>query len=186
MNPRSGSNETNTELKPPHPWLQKHYQEKRERTVRLVKAAVDQLMSEKQVVTIEAICHKSAEVDMEGRGVKKSAILVNTEAHAYYQQHSTSYRALQSRKRQGSKKGRPLAPTVQPMRIDPTRDVDRVRYRYLQKTKSDLVERLLLVEEAYAESQQQLARLQFEWVEKQQHQREKTPQQQQSTGQTGQ
>ena len=38
MSHPSRSNETNDEPKLPHPWLQKHYQEKRERTVRLVKA----------------------------------------------------------------------------------------------------------------------------------------------------
>src|SRR2546421_12649691 len=116
-----------------HPWLQKHYQEKRERTIRLVKATVDQLVKEKQTVTIEAICHKSAEIDPEGRGVKKSALLENQEAHAYYREHSTSYRAAQTRKRT-SKTARASA-QAHPLRIDPRRDVDRVRYRYLQMTK---------------------------------------------------
>src|SRR5713101_461868 len=82
-----------------HPWLQKHYQEKRERTIHLVKATVDQLVKEKQTVTIEAICHKSAQIDEEGRGVKKSAVLENQEAHAYYRAHSASYRAAAARNR---------------------------------------------------------------------------------------
>src|SRR5258708_25320255 len=85
----------------PHPWLQKHYQQKRERTVRLVKATVDQLVKEGQAVTIEAICRKSVQVDAEGRGVKKSALLENQEAHAYYREHSASYQAAQARKRSG-------------------------------------------------------------------------------------
>ena len=81
--------------KEPHPWLIKHYEEKRLRTIRLVKAAVDRLLSEKQTVTIEAICRKSTELDPEGRGVKKSSILENTVAHADYREHSTSYRISQ-------------------------------------------------------------------------------------------
>src|SRR5260370_8662517 len=90
------SNETTNSMREPHPWLQKHYQEKRERTVRLVKAAVDQLVQERQTVTIEAICRRSIEIDPESKGVKKSAILENQEPHAYYRQHSTSYPTTQA------------------------------------------------------------------------------------------
>ncbi len=167
MSHPSRSNETNDEPRQPHPWLQKHYQEKRERTVRLVKATVDQLVKEKQTVTMEAICHKSAEIDAEGRGVKKSALLENQEAHAYYRAHSASYRAAQTRKRTG--KAARTSAQAHPLRIDPQRDGDRARYRYLQMTKSEIVERLLTVEQAYAELTEQQARLQFAWAEREQH-----------------
>jgi hypothetical protein len=167
MSHPSRSHETNDEPRQPHPWLQKHYQEKRERTVRLVKATVDQLVKEKQTVTIEAICHKSAEIDAEGRGVKKSALLENQEAHAYYRAHSASYRAAQTRKRTG--KAARTSAQAHPLRIDPQRDGDRARYRYLQMTKSEIVERLLTVEQAYAELAEQQARLQFAWAEREQH-----------------
>jgi hypothetical protein len=135
--------------------------------VRLVKAAVNQLVEEKQTVTIEAICRKSAEMDAEGRGVKKSALLENQEAHAYYREHSTSYRAAQTRKRTG--KGARASVQVHPLRLDPQRDVGRARYRYLQMTKPEIVERLLQVEQAYAELAEQQARLQFAWAEREQH-----------------
>jgi hypothetical protein len=118
-------------------------------------------------VTIEAICHKSAEIDAEGRGVKKSALLENQEAHAYYRAHSASYRAAQTRKRTG--KAARTSAQAHPLRIDPRRDVDRVRYRYLQMTKPEVVERLLTVEQAYAELVEQQARLQFAWAEREQH-----------------
>jgi hypothetical protein len=110
----------------------------------------------------------STTVDVEGRGVKKSAILENPEAHAYYREHSTSYRAAQDRKRPGKRKGQQPARSAVPLRIDPNRDVDRVRYRYWQMTKDELIERLLRVEQAYAEVQQQFARLQFQLVEQEQ------------------
>jgi hypothetical protein len=48
---------------------------------------------------------------------------------------------------------------------DPGRDPGAVRRRYLRERKPDLVERLLFVEQAYIESQQQLAQLQFALVE---------------------
>jgi hypothetical protein len=165
-----------SEPKQPHPWLIKHYEEKRLRTIRLVKAAVDRLLSEKQTVTIEAICRKSAELDSEGRGVKKSSILENPVAHAYYREHSASYRIAQGRKGRTRRKGQPAEVPAPPkqLRVDPKRDVERVRYRYLQLTKHEIVERLLMVEQFYAENQEQLARLQFEMAEMQLYQREAT------------
>jgi len=137
---------------------------------------VDRLLSEKQTVTIEAICRKSAELDTEGRGVKKSSILENPVAHAYYREHSTSYRISQGRKgRTGRKKQRVEGSiSSKPLRIDPERDVERARYRYMQQTKQEIVERLLLVEQYYAENQEQLARLQFELAEIQLSKREAT------------
>lgn len=155
------SNQGPNNTREPHPWLQKHYQEKRERTVRLVKATVDQLVKEQQAVTIEAICRKSIECDPEHRGVKKSAILENPEAHAYYRQHSTSYKAAQARKRRGHL----IVSATRSLRIDSQRNVERTRYRYMQMTKPQIIERLLMVEQAYAELEQQQARLQFEWLE---------------------
>jgi len=155
-------NQESEGVREPRPWLQKHYQEKRERTIRLVKAAVDQLIKEQQTVTIEAICRKSVEVDPDHRGVKKSAVLENPQAHAYYRQHSNSYLVAQARKRTG--KSAPVKAV--PERIDPRRDVDRARYRYLQMTKPELVERLLTVEQAYADLAEQQASLQFMWAER--------------------
>ena len=114
-------------------------------------------------MTIEAICHKSVEIDAEDQGVKKSAVLENQEAYAYYREHSASYRAAQTRKRTGKAARTSVQP--HPLRIDPHRDVDRARYRYLQMTKPEIVERLLTVEQAYAELAEQQARLQFAWVE---------------------
>jgi hypothetical protein len=166
-NPNSGSKQEMNEQKKPHPWLKKHYEEKRQRTVRLVKASVDQLVKEEQTVTIEAICRTSVQIDREGRGVKKSALLENQEAPAYYREHSASYRAAQAH-RQTSKVAKALAP-AHPLRIDPQRDVNRARYRYLQMTKPEIVERLLQVEQAYAELSEQQARLQFAWAEREEH-----------------
>ncbi len=138
----------------------------------LVKASVDQLVKEGKIVTIDAICRVSLGLDPEGRGVKKSSILENPETHTYYRQHSTSYQAAQAHKRQGARKGDFAARPTLPLRIDPNRDVERVRYRYLQMTKSDMVERLLMVEQAYAEAHQQLAQLQFQLIEREQQREE--------------
>jgi len=70
---------------------------------------------------------------------------------------------MKQRNRKQRKK--PSTPASQPLRIDPNRDVDRARYRYLQMTKPEIVEHLLIVEQAYAEVHQQLAQLQFQLME---------------------
>src|SRR6266700_5061342 len=88
---------SNTTPEQDRPWLQQHYQAVRERTVRLVKAAVDRLVKDGRAVTIEAICQQSQQLDPQGRGIKKAGILGNAEAYAYYRQHRTSLRRTPER-----------------------------------------------------------------------------------------
>jgi hypothetical protein len=58
---------------------------------------------------------------------------------------------------QGTKKQERKMPEAQLLRIGPNCEVDRAKYRYLQMSKSDIIERLLNSEQAYAECQQHLA-----------------------------
>ncbi len=159
MNQKSMSN---TSREGARPWLEQHYQETRQRTVRLVKAAVDQLVKEGQSVTIEAICKRSQQLDLQGKGIKKAGILGNEEAYAYYRQHCALRRSTPKRS------SRQPEPTVYRLPTEPSRDLGQVRRRYSRERKASLVERLLSVEQAYMESQQQLAHLQFELLEQQQ------------------
>ncbi len=110
-------------------------------------------------MTLEAISARSRELDPEGKGVKKAGIIGNTEAHAYYRKHSVAYRSGRGQQR---RKGRNQGMAPLPLRIDPGRDVQRVRQRYLLQSKGDLVDRLLAVEQELGETQRQLASLQFE------------------------
>lgn len=91
---------------------------------------------------------RSKEVDTEGHGVSETAILTNEEARKYYEQHRTWKRKYQM-KRPPLKE--PIEITT-PIKID--RDLARVRYRYLNMSKSELVARLLLVEQIYAEQEE--------------------------------
>src|SRR5260370_38719670 len=101
------------------PWLKRLHQEKRERTVRLVKAAVDQLMQEGQTVTLEAIGARSRALDPEGKGIKKAAIIGNAEAYAYYRKHSGPYRSGRAQQRP---KDRQLGMATTPSRMQPERE----------------------------------------------------------------
>jgi hypothetical protein len=158
MNQHSISNTTPEQSRP---WLLQHYAATRQRTVDLVKMTVDRLIQEGQTVTIEAICKLSQQLDPQGKGIKKAGVLGNEEAYAYYQQRRTS---------RASTPGRVSHRAVMTHRLPtvPGRNLGSARRRYLRERKPDLVERLLLVEQAYIESQQQLARLQFELLEQQQ------------------
>lgn len=154
--PPSRSNPTKNTSRP---WLKQHHQATRRRTVTLVKASVDQLLQEGRTVTLEAICTLSRKLDPVGKGITKTGVLGNAEAHAYYRQHSTSYqRGLGYQRRQGRKK----QVSTEPSRMSVDRDVERVRQRYLLQPKANLVERLLAVERGYAHAEQRLTQLQFE------------------------
>jgi hypothetical protein len=144
------------------PWLEKHYEATRQHTVSLVKAAVDQLVKEKRSVTIEAICQQSQQIDPQGKGIKKAGILGNTEACAYYRKHRASSQKA------GRHTTRQSVTVTHRLPVDLHRDLRQVRRRYLRESKAALVERLLSVEQAYLESQQQLAQLQFELLDQQQ------------------
>lgn len=159
----SHNSESNPTPEQRRPWLHAHHAARRQRTVALVKAAVDRLVQENQAVTIEAISRLSRDLDPQGKGVQKSGVLQNAEAHAYYRQHSATY--LSSRSWRDRQPARTPAHAGGPPQVKLDRDVDRVRRRYRLFSKADLVERLVATEQAYAEAQQQVARLQFELTE---------------------
>lgn len=165
---------SNTQISNTRPWLKKVHEAKRQRTVELVKLTVDRLVQEGKIVTIEAICRLSPELDPLNKGVKKSSILDNRAAHEYYREHSSSYQAMHGRKRLSSHK---RWASEQLPHIDLNRDEQRVRTRYFQHTKAELVERLLHIEQAYAQNQQQLTQLQFALLETQQRLEEDAKQQ---------
>ncbi|MEP0868822.1 hypothetical protein NDA01_03300 [Trichocoleus desertorum AS-A10] len=128
---------------------EKVYGPKMERTVRLVKASVDALVQAKQTVSKATVVAKSKELDPEGKGVSASAIKRNADAFAYYEKHR-SYKEPQ---------GRRVAPAKESietdlLRIKPNRDENRARQRYLKLTKEQLVARLIVVENAFAQQQE--------------------------------
>jgi len=117
------------------------------RTFELVKRSVDVLLEQKERISLASIATTSREVDEVGRGVSESAILNNEQARAYYEQH----RSWKGTWRKGSAVTT-LPP--QPGHVKPDRDLAQVRQRYLRMGKPVLVDRLLAVEQAYAEQQE--------------------------------
>jgi hypothetical protein len=146
----SRSNPDPSDHHEPYPWLEeKVYAKLRQRTVDLVKQSVDALCKDKQRVSLATLAAKSKELDPDHRGVSESAILDNQEARAYYEQH---------RSRRGSPRKRAkslvVAAPAQLPAVKPGRDEQRVRQRYLRMSKEALVERLLAVEQRYAQERE--------------------------------
>ena len=136
------------------PWLiEKVYAPKRQRTVEVVKRAVDCLLKDKQQVSLSSLAARSKELDPEGRGISESAILNNEEARQYYEQH----RAWKGKSRKRPTLSKDAPENTAPIKID--RNLSRALYRYLKMSKAELAARLLAVEQKYAEQEEQWLQL---------------------------
>lgn len=126
------------------PWLkEKVYGPKRKRTVELVLMSIDSLAKERKCISLSALSARSKEIDPDGRGVSETAILKNAEARVCYEQHRSWKVGTRNRPRN-------LKPIGVTAGIKGDRNAVRVRYRYLKRSKAELVERLLAVENAHA------------------------------------
>lgn len=135
-------------------WLQQQvYAPRRQRTLDLVRHAVEALARAQRAVSLAAIATTSKVIDPTGRGISTSAILGNPEARTYYEQHRrwSSTRAPRTQ--------RPASPGAARPRVDAHRDGARARQRYRRWTKDLLIERLLAVERAYAEQEERWLRV---------------------------
>lgn len=148
--------ESNSDLKNPKHQapihLQKIYDAREQRTFDLVKNSVDALMSQKQKISLTTIVNKSKELDPESKGVSISAIQRNEKANAYYKRHQSYKNSATKRSSVAVKK----LSEVESPRIKLDRDLARVRQRYLKLSKSELVDRILVVEQALAQKEQNL------------------------------
>jgi hypothetical protein len=157
--PRSSRLSQENDVSRAHSWLvEQVYEPKRERTFALVKRSVDVLLEQKERISLASIVTTSKEVDEGGRGVSESAILNNEQAHAYYEQH----RSWKGTRRKGPA---PTALPPQPGYVKPDRDLTQARQRYLRMGKPALVDRLLAVEQVYAEQQERWLQSQDELLQ---------------------
>lgn len=126
-------------------WLDESvYEPKRQRTVLLVKQAVDALVKQREHdrvtrISLNTIIAMSKRLDPEEKGIAHTAILENEVAYAYYKRFRTT--------------GKPKKPVydieVQVPKLE--RDLTRVQQRYSKLHKGELVEQLIFVEQQYAQ-----------------------------------
>jgi hypothetical protein len=136
--------------------LQPVYAARRRRTVELVQRSVSLLLTEHQPVSLAAVAARSrgTDVDPSGGGVSESAILNNSDARAYYEAHR-SWKAV----RQPAARPRTAvldASSASAPRVKLGRDANRTRQRYQRWERRALAERLVLVEQAFAEQERHL------------------------------
>ncbi|ASJ54150.1 hypothetical protein BP422_11690 [Brevibacillus formosus] len=137
-------------------WLrEKVYAPKRQRTVHIVKQTIDSLLASKQRVSLATISNKSKEIDPEGLGISESAILNNEEARSYYELNRT-WKGGSRRRRKQEVDHRP---TYTISKINPNRDVSRVRQRLMRLSKTELVDRVLTLEQAAGVQEEQWLQL---------------------------
>lgn len=142
------SSNSNGDGSDPRAWLEGQvYRPKRKRTASLVRRSVDALLKRGREVSILSIVAMSKELDPDGIGVAHTSILRNPEARAYYEEHRT----WKDEPRQQPCATGPdsHAAGEEFPRVEPDRDVERARRRYLQMPKRELVRRILAAEQAY-------------------------------------
>ncbi|MHB8629693.1 MAG: hypothetical protein ACYDBJ_28235 [Aggregatilineales bacterium] len=108
------------------------------------------MVANNQDVSIASVIRQAKILDPEGRGISHTAILRNTDARTYYEQHRTWTRKTNRQVHPSS-----AISTSVKIHIQLDRDVGRVRQRYLQMSKQELAERLIQSEQLYAEAKEQ-------------------------------
>lgn len=127
----------------PKEWLEEIYNSRKNRTVSITQKSIDLLISRQEKISLNNIIKISREID--AKGISHTAILNNNEARKLYE----TYRNWVPTKRKLSK-GIPDESNLYNLNIKTDRNLSSVKKRLLKLTKIQLMERLLIVEEAYA------------------------------------
>ena len=106
-----------------------------EKSVSLVEGAIDELLVEKQRISLTTIVQASKGIDPAGKGVSASTILRNKQCHALYKKHSLS-------KNSSQKKHTSLNKSLN----DPTASELRRAHLLASKDKKVLITTIILIE----------------------------------------
>lgn len=82
-----------------HHWLDKVHQQRKKRSVSIGKQTIDFLVAQGIPVTYHNISEHSKSFDDNGKGIHMNTIKRNEELHAYYKQHSRTYKVKNTRKK---------------------------------------------------------------------------------------
>lgn len=81
-------------------WLDKVHQQRKKRSVSIGIQTIDLLVAQGIPVTYHNISEHSKAFDDKGKGIHMNTIKRNEKLHAYYQQHSRTYKVKNTRKSQ--------------------------------------------------------------------------------------
>ncbi|WP_270881619.1 hypothetical protein [Paenibacillus aestuarii] len=139
-------------------WLQSLYDDKKKRSFELGVKAIDLLVKEGSSVSYRTVSDKSKIIDSEGIGIHPNTIRKNKELHAYFSKHIS---AKFYKPRKSSRV--PIAGDLDSFKqIKQERDITRVKQRYMQLTKNELVDLLIHMEQYIAKQNQHWLKNQFE------------------------
>jgi hypothetical protein len=120
------------------------YEIRRQHTVAMTSSAIEAVKKAAEPISLSAIVAASRHIDPTGKGVSCSAILRNPEAYSLYKA-SRAWRAPLTRHRRSSERRNPFKI---PVKVGRSSQLSRRRLSRL--TKSELIEQLIEIEDAYA------------------------------------
>ncbi|MHA6484240.1 hypothetical protein ACX1C1_20310 [Paenibacillus sp. strain BS8-2] len=139
-------------------WLQVRYEQRKNRSVELGINAIDKLVKDNNPVSYRTVSELTRELDPDGEGIHPNTIRKNSELHDYFVRHRTA-KPYKPRKR-AVKQLLDEMDSFKQIKIN--RDLERVRQRYMQSTKAELVEHLIRLELYVAQQNQIWLKNEFE------------------------
>jgi hypothetical protein len=136
---------------PPPQALLPVYEARRKRTLQLVEASAEALKAERTTVSLATLAARTRQLDPDGKGVSETTIQRNPEARAIYELHRS---AVSTRRVDRSTPVSAGAAKMGGLAIKPERDLARAHRRYQRLPKTELVERVLIAEQAFASERQ--------------------------------
>jgi hypothetical protein len=127
------------------------YEARRRRTVQLVEEGAQALKAERLSISLATLAARTRQLDPDGKGVSETTIQRNPEARAIYEFHRSAV-GIRTVKRSTIASGGEAR--LGALAIKPERDLARAHRRYQRLPKTELVERVLIAEQAFASERQ--------------------------------
>ncbi|WP_138751400.1 hypothetical protein [Paenibacillus sinopodophylli] len=137
------------------PWLTAKNEDSRKRIYKLGVNAIQSLLKEAIEISYRNIATRSKEIDISGRGIHPNSVKNNKDLYEYYLKHS-------KKKPKTTKKTKIKVGELDFKNIKLDRNLERVKGRYMQLSKLELVELLINAEQYIAEQNQTWVKTQFE------------------------
>jgi hypothetical protein len=135
-------------------WLRSVHEQRKNRSIQLGMLTIDTLISNGIPVTYKNIHEKSKELDVTGKGIHSNTIKRNEELYSYYKQYSKTFKIKQNKKKTAPQTTFDES-TIR--NISPSRNILKVRSKYMKLSKEELVDKLI-------QTEQYLARNHQKWV----------------------
>jgi hypothetical protein len=139
-------------------WLHSTYEQRKNRSIQLGINAIDSLIKQGDTVSYRTVSEMTKTLDSKGKGIHPNTIRKNKTLHDYFLNHSTTA-TFKPRKRAVKLFSDDVESFKQ---IKHNRDLERVRQRYMQSTKADLVDLLIRLEQYVAQQNQIWLKNEFE------------------------